>query len=238
MPEHYQALELPNWERTVEQSRFMSYTSHLERELILCANELAGPPTTALDFGCEAGRYSQILSERGWLMICADTNAAALELCQQRIPGARCVPLTEANREIPCPDGNLGILLCIECPVMPAQWFAAEATRALRIGGALVGVFHNKLSWRGVVQHVHASLTGCHDWYSNSYASWRRMMRLRGFEMVRELGWRWPPFALTSNSPLLSLALRAERAMGLQKLVAVSPMVGFVAIKQDVTVHT
>src|SRR5262249_55639482 len=161
--------ELPNWERTVEHSRFMAYTSEVERELILQASNLAGPPTLALDFGCEAGRFSQILADRGWSVICADTNASALELCQQRIPGAWCVPLSEENRQIPCADDSLGVLLCIECPVMPEGWFAREATRTLRTGGALVGVLHNKLSWRGAISHSHATLQHSRDWYSNSY---------------------------------------------------------------------
>jgi SAM-dependent methyltransferase len=228
-------IELPNWERTAGLSRFVAYTSRLERELILHASELAAPPTVALDIGCEAGRFSQILAERGWSMICADINSRALELCQQRIPGARCVLLTEDNRKVPCDDSSLGMLLCIDCPVMPEEWFAREATRALRTGGVLVGVFSNKLSWRGAFSHMLASLRGCQDWYSNSYPSWRRAMRARGFKMVRELGWRWPPFSITSNSPLLPLAFAAERAMGLRKLVAVSPLVGFVAIKKNVT---
>jgi SAM-dependent methyltransferase len=226
------AIELPNWERTAGLSRFVAYTSQLERELILYANELAAPPTIALDIGCEGGRFSQILAERGWSMVCADIDPQVLELCQQRIPGARCVLLTEENRGLPCPDGSLGMLLCIECPVMPAEWFAREAVRALKTGGALVGVFHNKLSWRGAFSHTLASLHTYQGWYSNSYPSWRRAMRARGFEMVREVGLRWPPFPHTSDSRLLPLALAVERAMGLQKLASFSPLVGFVAMKK------
>jgi SAM-dependent methyltransferase len=233
MSDQAHAFNLPNWERTVGHSRFMTYTSEIERELVVYASELAGPPTRAIDFGCEAGRFSQILAGRGWSMICADTNTSALELCQQRIPGALCVALSEGNRQIPCEDGRLGVLLCIECPVMPSEWFAREAARTLRTGGTLVGVLHNKLSWRGAVSHTLALLRDCHDWYSTSYPTWRRAMRVRGFKMVREVGLRWPPFALTSNSPLLPLALRIERGMGLQKLPAVSPLVAFVAIKTE-----
>ena len=227
-------LELPQWERTAQESRFVAYTSELERELILHANELAVHPTLALDIGCEAGRFSQILAERGWSMICADIKPQALELCQRRIPGARCVLLKEDNSELPCDDGSLGMLLCIECPVMQEEWFAREAPRGLRTGGLLVGVFHNKLSWRGALLHTLASLRGWRDlnWYTKSYSSWRGAMRARGFEMVREVGLRWPPFSHTSNSRLLPFALAGERAMGLQKLVAISPLVGFVAMKK------
>lgn len=235
MSDQAQGFELPNWERTVGQSRFMAYTSELERELILHGCELAGPPTLAMDFGCEAGRFSQILAQRGWSMICADTNASALELCQRRIPRARCVPVTKENRQIPSADGSLGMLLCIECPVMPTEWFAREAMRTLRTGGVLVGVFFNKLSLRGALVHTFASLRGYHDFYSNSYLTWRRGMQTTGFHMVREVGLRWAPFPLTSNSPWLPLALAAERAMGLQKLAAISPLVAFVAIKKDAT---
>jgi len=99
MSDQAYALEVPFWESTVGQSRFMSYTSELERELILEASTLAVPPSVALDIGCEGGRYSQILAERGWSMICADVNKRALELCQRRIPGDRWVLLANDNHE-------------------------------------------------------------------------------------------------------------------------------------------
>jgi hypothetical protein len=186
----------------------------------------------ALDFGCEAGRFSQILADRGWSMICADTNASALELCQHRIPAARCIPLSQQNCQIPSSDSSLGLLLCIECPVMPTEWFAREANRTLRTGGALVGVFFNKLSLRGAFAHTMASVRGCRDYFSHSYPAWRKALRALGFAVVREIGFRWPPFALTSNSRLLPAAFAIEQAMGLQKLIAISPLVGFVAIKK------
>ena len=227
-----EVFELPNWERTVAQSRFMTHTSHLERELILYGSDLAAPPSSAMDIGCEGGRFSQILAERGWSVICADIDSSALELCQRRIPAARCVLLKKENCELPCADGSLGLLLCIECPVIPTEWFAREATRALRAGGVLVGVFFNKLSWRGALVHSIALLRGNHDFYSKSYPTWRRVVRGQGFDMVREVGFRWPPFPLTSNSRLLPITLATERAIGLHKLVAVSPLVGFVARKR------
>jgi SAM-dependent methyltransferase len=231
--EDFALLELPRWERTARESRFIAYTSRLERELIVYAAGLTSHPTTALDIGCEAGRFSQILVALGWSMICADIDRQALELCQRRIPSARCVVLKEDNCELPCDDKSLAMLLCMECPVMATQWFAEEATRALKLGGVLVGVFHNKLSWRGALAHTLAALRGRREfWYSDSYPSWCQGMRTRGFNIVREIGLRWPPFYHTSNSRLLPLALTAERMIGLQKLTALSPMVAFVAVKE------
>jgi len=115
---------------------------------------------------------------------------------------------------------------------MPAEWFAREAMRTLRTGGVLVGVFFNRLSWRGALTHTRARIMGFPDYYSHSYPSWRRAMRVQGFEMVREVGCRWPPFPLTSNSRFLSFALAAESAIGLQKVTSLSPVVNFIAKKK------
>jgi hypothetical protein len=42
MSDEAHTFELPNWKRTVGRSRYMTYTSELERELILYASDLAG----------------------------------------------------------------------------------------------------------------------------------------------------------------------------------------------------
>jgi len=225
--------QLPRWERAAFESRFVAHTSQLEREFILYAHELASAPTVALDYGCEAGRFSQILAERGWSLICADVDACALELCKQRIPEARCVLVTEDNRVLPCGDNALGMILCIEVPVIGAEWFADEATRTLRPGGLLVGVFHNQLSWRGLAGHLLASVRGDLDWYSRKYPEWRRSLTRRGFTVVRETGCRWAPFPRLSDSVLLPLFLAAEQALRLPKLTVISPQVIFVARKNN-----
>ena len=223
------------WERTALESRFVAYTSQLEREFILYGHELASPPTVALDFGCEGGRFSRILAERGWSLICLDINPHALKLCQRRIPEASCILVTEDNRVLPCKDNSLGMLLCIEVPVIAARWFTDEARRALRPGGILVGVFQNRLSWRGVIGHWRANIQGRFDWYSRTYPEWRRALNKQGFTFLREIGCRWAPFTHTSNSMLLPFVLAAEQALKLPKLTTISPLVVFVARKDHRT---
>lgn len=225
--------QLPSWERTSFESRFVAHTSQLEREFILCGHELASHPSLALDLGCEGGRFSEILAERGWSLICADINPQALECCQQRNPTARCILLTEDNRVLPCADNSLGMLLCIEVPVIATEWFIDEASRALKPGGVLVGAFQNKLSWRGIMGHWRALLEGQFDWYSRSYPEWRGALSKRGFTFIRETGCRWAPFVRTSNSTLLPFALAIEQAMRLPRLVALSPLVVFAARKTE-----
>lgn len=221
------------WERAASESRFVAYTSGLEREFVLYGHELASPPTVALDLGCEAGRFSQILAQRGWSVVCADVNPQALELCERRNPGARCILLTEDNRVLPCADNSLGILLCIEVPVIATGWFVDEASRAIKPGGVLVGAFQNKLSWRGLIGHWRALVRGRFDWYSRSYPEWRRALNKRGFTFVRETGCRWPPFSHTSNSMLLPFALAIEQALRLPRFIAISPLVLFAARKDQ-----
>jgi SAM-dependent methyltransferase len=224
--------QLPYWERAALESRFVAYTSQLQLEFILYGHELASPPSVALDFGCEAGRFSRVLAQRGWSLICVDINHHALELRKQRNPGARCISVTEDNGVLACEDHSLGILLCIEVPVITSEWFIDEASRALRPGGVLVGTFPNQLSWRGVMGHWRAVIRGRFDWYSRTYPEWRRALSKRGFTFLRETGCRWPPFTPTSNSMLLPLALAVEQALGLPKLISVSPLVIFAARKE------
>jgi SAM-dependent methyltransferase len=223
------------WEATASQSRFVQYTSQIEQAAILAAHERARIPTKALDIGCEGGRWSLLLAERGWQLICTDTNARALALCQQRIPTATCVLAHDDERTLPAADQSLGLVLCIEVvPVMPSTWFRQEVMRVLQPGGLLVGVFWNQWSWRGLLHHTAARLQHKQDdWYSEAYPRWRKCMRKQGFLFVQEEGCYWPPFRhRTSNSPLIPLACCIERVLGLHKLVSLSPLIIFVAQKQ------
>ena len=78
------------WER-VASRRWGVYITGIEKHAILLGQELAGPPTTAFEVGCDGGRWSKLLAELGWTMTCTDVNADALAVCHKRVPDARCI---------------------------------------------------------------------------------------------------------------------------------------------------
>ena len=72
--------QVTKWER-VATTRWGAYVSDVEKRAILRGHHLAGTPRTALEIGCEGGRWSKMLNDLGWQMICADINSEALAVC-------------------------------------------------------------------------------------------------------------------------------------------------------------
>jgi hypothetical protein len=123
---------------------------------------------------------------------------------------------------------------------MNSDWFLDEAFRVIEKGGWMIGYFQNRSSWRGLLYSCIPSLRAQMRvilaeqgrWgYLLSYKGQRKNLRKRGFTVVHEEGYGWPPFRRTSNSPLVPVATRIERYLGLRKLVSVSPWIMFIAQK-------
>ena len=218
----------------VAETRWGKYLSSVERDVILAAHQLCGVPTVALDVGAAGGRWSELLAERGWEIICTDINASSLERCRERIPGATCIRANPHDTTLPCATESIGLLLCIEVfQVIPNAWFISEASRTLKPNGLIVGVFNNKLSWRGYIHHVLSVARNQFDYYDTSYYQWRRKLREAGFQVMREEGLCWFPLSRTSDSPLVSLCTSVESRIGLRHLPIVSPWIVFTAQKDS-----
>src|SRR5262245_28141101 len=74
--------EVTKWEQ-VATTKWGAYVSDVERRAILYGHQVAGEPRRAFEIGCEGGRWSKMLSDFGWQMICSDINSQALAICQQ-----------------------------------------------------------------------------------------------------------------------------------------------------------
>ena len=222
------------WENIATTRRYVKYTSEIEKRIILNARFLALKQTTALDIGCEGGRWSKLLEDAGWRLICTDVSQRALNICKKRIPNAICVLSSPNDSQFPCETESIGLALCIEVPeVINADWFFDETFRVLQKGGLVVGVFFNRLSWRGLVHHFLAFLKRRSAYvYRFSYPEWRKRLRKRGFFVVYEEGFGWSPVSKTSNSLLVPVVSSIERNLGLRKIVSLSPMVIFIAQKE------
>jgi hypothetical protein len=174
-----------------------------------------------------------MLADKGWAMTCTDVDAAALAICQRRVPRALCTLVSPEATTLPCETGSVRLLLCLEVfSVMDSEWFAAEASRVLSEGGVLVGVTLNRRSARGMFVRLKEYLAGESRFYTVSYPRWRRRMEAAGLAIVQQRGYCWFPFSRASDSPLVPLFVWLERRSGLSRLAPLSPWVAFVAQKQ------
>lgn len=219
------------WE-PISSRRWGQYISSIELQAIDFALDQVNAPGLALEVGAEGGRWSKMLADQGWQMTCTDINAEALELCQNRIPAAKCVLVDPDSTQLPCETNSLGLLLAIEVhEIVEQNWFVLEASRVLTENGLYVGVFQNKRSWRALLRNLKRDADGEFKHYTASYAPWRTSMGERGFEMLKEVGLCWMPFGRMSNSSFIPLAVRLEGLIGLRKLPTFSPWIVFVARK-------
>lgn len=234
---HKKELEnrLTHWEK-VHQMRWGSYMAEIERGAILRAHSFFNEPTTALEIGCEGGRWVRLLAELGWNMICTEVNPNLLEICKKRIPSAKHILVGPKDTKIPCNTQSIKLLLCIEVfPVISSHWFLDEALRTLQHGGLIVGTKANSLSVRGVYYRMMCKITPKKDYgyYSStqSYYKFRRKIIHMGFQLIFEEGLCWMPFSRKSDSILVPALTKLEKLLGLRRLTGLSPVIVFIARK-------
>ena len=220
------------WEHVAARTRWGSYISEVEKRAVLAGHHLCESPARALEVGCEGGRWSRLLAEAGWSMICTEVDGEALALCRQRLPDAQCVLVRPDDTTLPCPTNSIRLLVCIEVPpVIESDWFLPECARVLEDGGVVVGTFFNLISIRGFTLHLKAAVAGGTDYYRSAYAHWRKKLRAHHFCLHKEEGYCWLPFRRNSDSWLVPWGVRLEQNLRLGKLPFLSPWLTFVAQK-------
>lgn len=232
------ANSLTYWER-VAQNRWGQYVTGRELAALRAVLDRTSPGT-ALDVGCEGGRWSELMHELGWNVICTDVDAASLAVSKARIPEARCFLTSPEDDTLPVGSSEVQVVLVYEVhQVIEAAWFVPEVARVLSPGGTLVCSYWNPFSLRGAAYRVFARLQAgrgkngvrrFQDYYRGpSYHTFRSTLRMHGFRTVREEGICWFPFTRDSDSALVPAASAAERALGLRRLPTLSPWVVCVA---------
>jgi len=230
------APRMTHWDRVAQDTSWGRYLNDFEKQIVLRAEALAVKPGNAIDMGCGGGRWSKLLSDRGWNLTCTDVDRHSLEICQQNLPNAKCILASPGDTSIPATTNSMGLLLCIEVvPLIEADWFRPEIHRVLRDEGLFVGVYINGRSWRGLAWRLKDRLTQSRSgrgFYNAHYSDWKRRLLQTGFEMVHEESFCWGPFTRSSNSPLVPVCAKIERALGLNRVVSWSPWVMFIARKK------
>jgi len=226
------------WEK-IAGTKWGTYVTEIEKRALLMATELAGEPTVALDIGCEGGRWSMLLADLGWNIICTDIDPTNLAICQRRIPQANCLLVGSDDSCIPCETDSLGLLLCLEVfKVIHADCFIDESSRVLTPSGILVGVVQNRFSHRALAHRFISKLNLTRRrqhllpyLYKFSYRAWKKRLIQSGFRIVHEEGICWLPFGRSSNFFLIAQLIEMERRLGLRYLTTLSPWIVFVAQK-------
>ena len=226
-----------HWERVASETRWGSYIDVVEHRAVDLGSRLAAPSSTALDFGCGSGRWSEQLDAQGWHMSCVDVDTTVLATCRERVPGAECSMIDPDATTLPAPTASIRLLLCLEVfEVVHEQWFVDEVARVVEPGGVIVVTVSNATSYRRVPFWLRTRLAGSRRsdrvysaMYSVPYRSWRQRLRSHGFNFVFEEGICWAPFSRESNSVLIPAATALERIVGLRRLPVVSPWVVAVA---------
>jgi SAM-dependent methyltransferase len=225
---------LTYWDK-VARSKWGNYLTDVEKRVVGQGVKLAGKPSVGVDLGCGSGRWSKLASDAGWRMTCLDVEERTLSICQRNVPNANCLLADPGASTIPCPSNSAGLMLCVEVgPVVEADWFHAEASRVLHDGGILVGVVWNRRSWRGAACRLKYRLTKNPDgrkFYNHAYPPWKKKLTAAGFDVLHEEGLCWGPAGRASNSLLVPLYVKLERFLRLNRLVAWSPWVAFIARK-------
>jgi SAM-dependent methyltransferase len=223
------------WERAAR-TRWGAYLTEHERETLSFAASAAGEPALAVEVGCEGGRWSKMLHDAGWRMICTDVDRDALAVCQRRIPEATCLLKDPADPGLGIDSGIARLLLVFEvAPVTQQADFPAEAARVLEPGGVLVCSYYNPASARGVAYRALRRLeamrsrTGTRHFHSDfyngdSYRSFRTGLQQHGFQVLRESGVSWFPFRRESDSRLIPWCTRLEGLLGLRRLPSLGPL--------------
>ena len=216
------------WERCAEK-RWGKHLSEFEHKLVAYAVSMTRGPGAALEIGCEGGRWSRLLSESGWGITCTDVDEKVLEVCQARIPKAKCILVKPTDKELPVRSNTIRLMLCIEVwELAHKRWLFAEAHRALEDGGLLVITCPNRLSWRGTYSFLRGTAG---KWYPGTYSGWKRKAQESGFEILMEEGYAWCPFQRASDSRWVGILTRLEIVLRLRYLTVVSPWVGVVVQK-------
>jgi SAM-dependent methyltransferase len=222
------------WE-SVNQSTWGRYLREVEEQAVRRAIQAAGRYGTAMEVGCDGGRWAGLLVKNGWTVICTDTQKEALELTTERVPQARCVLVRPEDTTLPGQSGTIDLVLCIEVDsVSSEEWFIREAARVLKPGGVLVATVLNRHSLRAmihVVTFAKRARRGFFGWYRIGYSTWRSMLLRSRLNPIQEHGFCWAPYSRTSNSRLIPSMVRGERLLALNRLPRISPWVAVVAQK-------
>jgi SAM-dependent methyltransferase len=219
------------WCENLAQTKWGSYMTAIETQALLEASSLAGPPGTAMELGCDGGRWSILLNQQGWKNVCTDIVPNAVATAQRRLPDAKCFVVQPSDSRLPVDDGSIDLLLVYEAPaVAEADWFPTEARRVLRKDGILIFTYLNSRSYRAMIYRVLRGLQQIwggerfKDYYNGpSYPELRNTLAKLGFRILKESGFCWFPFGRQSNSALIGPATWLETKFGLRNLPNHSP---------------
>lgn len=118
------------------------------------------PPGTALDLACGAGRNAVWLADQGWRVTAVDFSGVALRMARS-LAAERRIEVEWVEADVvtwtpPSPAHDLVCVLYLQLPGLERRTVLARAAAAVRPGGTLLIVGHDRLNltegWGGPTQ--------------------------------------------------------------------------------------
>ena len=179
-----------------------------------------------MDIGAEAGRFSQVSTDKEATVISLDIDSYGLNRLHLK---TKQVTVIQADaRKIPLKDETFDIIFTIETLdyIPELNEALAEIHRTLKPDASLILSFGNKSSLKSKLRELRGKS------YMHSYRSVMHSLLKTGFTVKRKMGYSWLPFGRTSQSRLVPLLAFGERIFALRRIPSLSPWIMVHAVKQ------
>jgi ubiquinone/menaquinone biosynthesis C-methylase UbiE len=206
-----------HWEKAAR-TRMGIYLTKTETEFLRSAIDLS-KCHTVVDIGSGAGKFSLLAAQRNADVVSLDIELHALKRLRTKdrriavvLADAKNPPL---KNEIACAVLSFEVL-----DYVPELKMAlSEFNRILKPGRPLVFSFGNRSSLKSRLRQMSGKR------YTHSYGEAISALSEIGFKIEKKKGYNWLLFGRTSESLLIPLLARLEKAIGLQRLARWSPWV-------------
>ncbi len=200
-------------------------TAFIERAI----DQLDRRPGVAVDAGAGRGRLTRLLAERAAHVIATEAKPELIASLSDIAPNVTPQFVSPDSVALPLQDESVDIIIAIEAAGLThSPEFHRECARVLRQDGVLVLTLQNRSSWKGLLGRLrrrhHRAEHGA-TYYAWSFADLKRSLSDAGLRVTREAGLNWLPFMRDSDNGLIGPLSTVESALGLRKLVSVSPWV-------------
>jgi ubiquinone/menaquinone biosynthesis C-methylase UbiE len=216
--------EETHWEKAAK-TRMGKYLTQMETRFIHNSVNLSHA-NAIMDIGAEAGRFSQVSTDKEATVVSIDINSYGLKRLHLK---TKQVNVIQADaRKIPFKDQTFDIIFMVETLdyIPELNEALAEIHRTLKPEASLILSFGNKSSLKSKLRELRGKS------YMHSYQSVMHSLLIIGFTVKRKMGYSWLPFGRTSQNRLVPLLAFGERILALRRIPTLSPWIMVHAVKR------
>lgn len=187
-----------------------------------------------LDIACGTGKLSQLIDSHGYQRVSLEYDFEPLRWFRRRDADAL---LVNADAQaLPFAAHSFDHVIAVEMIdyVPDHARFYAEMLRVLKPGGRLMMTYTNKRSIKGLVYASYLRAVGrprIRQYYQHTLDASLARMRAGGFTVLGQHGYNWNLLPRDADNLLVDVCAGLEKALGLERLPAWSPLVFVVGEK-------